>query len=182
MMGSEKGKVAEREVAAMLEAWWSPLEPGCRFIRTPQSGGWHSADVRAEFRACADIMTTAHRFPFAVESKRREGWAEKNLLAGRRSPVWGWWRQTLREAAEAGLEPLLLFRKNRRPWWAMVRHEWAKLGNEHLFFSSPVAMWDHGPLPGVAANAASHPILFRASQLVILAPARVALAPQPGLR
>ena len=78
-MGSSKGKVAEREVARLLSEWWGQLEPGAQFVRTPCSGGWSSREVRTGFRASGDIMTTAVRFSFTVESKRREGWSPANF-------------------------------------------------------------------------------------------------------
>lgn len=122
-MAREKGKVAEREVAALLAEWWAPLEPGCSFLRTPMSGGWQAPAVRAEFRACGDIMTTAKRFPWCVEVKRREGWAWGPLLAGRPSPVLKWWAQASRDATAAGLGTMLWFRHNNESWWVMLRAE-----------------------------------------------------------
>ena len=122
MVGRSKGKVAERDVAALLADWWGSLEPGCSFIRTPLSGGWQSQapTVRAEFRACGDIMTTARRFPWCIEVKRREGWAWHPLLAGKASPVLGWWVQAMRDASLAQLAPMLWFRRNREPWYVML--------------------------------------------------------------
>ena len=110
-----KGSVAEREVAKLLETWWKQVEPESRFVKTPLSGGWSSAEVRVGFHASGDLMTTAERFPFVVEVKRREGWSPVNLVTGRRCPVWEWWRQTQREAAEATAEPLLWVRRNAEP-------------------------------------------------------------------
>jgi len=119
-MARTKGKVAEREVAALLEAWWTPHEPKARFVRTPQSGGWHGADVRAEFRTAGDIMTTAKTFAWCVEVKRREGWSWKPLLAGKPSPIWKWWAQTKRDAAVVKLRPMLWFRHSREPWTVVL--------------------------------------------------------------
>lgn len=65
-------------------------------------------------------MTTARRFPFAVEVKRREGWSWRELLAGRRSPVWGWWDQACKQADEAHADPMLWFRHNREEWTVMM--------------------------------------------------------------
>lgn len=120
-----KGKVAEREVAHLHEAWWGSLEPGCRFVSTPQSGGWSAPTVRAEFRASGDLMTTATHFPFVVEVKRREGWSLDRLRSGGASPVWGWWRQAQREARELGLEPALWLRRSREPWRVLLRATFA---------------------------------------------------------
>jgi len=118
-----KGSAAEIEIAKLIETWWRQLEPNCRVCRTPLSGGWGGKDLRAGFRASGDLMTTAKRFPFTVEVKRRENWTWKTLLAGKPSPVWGWWQQAIGQAAEVTdvqLEPLLVWRKNREPWHVMV--------------------------------------------------------------
>lgn len=125
-MSRKKGSVAEREVAALLCPWWAKAEPKdaegkpIQFVRTPLSGGWGGPAVRAGFGAAGDLMTTAVRFPFCVEVKRRENWTLDTLVAGKASPVWGWWAQARRAAAEMGKEPLLIFRHNRRPWRAMI--------------------------------------------------------------
>lgn len=111
-MGRNKGNAAEREVARKLEAWWVKVEPEAKFVRTPLSGGWSTPQVRRDFRASGDIMTTAERFPFAVEVKRREGWSLATFVAGKRSPVWGWWREAQAEAAELRAEPMLWIRRN----------------------------------------------------------------------
>lgn len=123
--GRAKGAAAENEVARMLAEWWVQLEPGCVFKRTPQSGGWSRPDARAEFRTSGDLVTTAKHFPFVVEVKRRERFSDQ-YLQGRASPVWEWWRQAQRQAAEQGPEavPLLVFRRNREPWRALVSEAW----------------------------------------------------------
>jgi hypothetical protein len=62
------------------------------------------------------------QFPFAVEVKFVQGWS----LDGLYSPdwiVWKWWGQAKYQAVESDLLPLLLFRKNRYPWMAMVTQE-----------------------------------------------------------
>jgi hypothetical protein len=116
----EKGALAEREVAELLRGWWDPLEPGCKFARTPGSGGWSTANNREAFGTAGDLVTTAVLFPFAVEVKRREGWTDGELLAGRRSPVWGWWRQCQKAALEMQKVPMLWFRRSRRPWLVIM--------------------------------------------------------------
>lgn len=117
--GRRKGSKAELEVCADIKRWWDPVEVA-EWARTPLSGGWGKPQVRAGFRASGDLMTTAERFPFVVEVKRREGWAWSTLAAGRPCPVWGWWRQAIKSAREMGGVPLLFFRKNNEPWWAML--------------------------------------------------------------
>jgi Holliday junction resolvase len=111
-----KGAVAEREVAKMFEEWWGKVEPGCKFKKTPLSGGWSSPDVRREFQTSGDLVTTAKKFPFSVEVKRREKWSWASLYKGGRSPVWGWWLQAETQGAEMLKTPLLLVRHNREEW------------------------------------------------------------------
>lgn len=118
--GRPKGCKAEIEVAKTLEPWWAKLEPECKFVRTPLSGGWGGKEVRAGFKASGDLMTTAKRFPFAVEVKRREGWSWKTLLGSKKCPVWVWWHQAIGQAEEMGTEPTLWVRKNREPWFVML--------------------------------------------------------------
>lgn len=120
-----KGSRAEIEVAKLHENWWGQLEPGCLFVRTPSSGGWSGPQVRAEFRAGGDLMTTAQRFPFCVEIKRREKWSWATLLAGKPSPIWDWWEQTVIAAAEMQGLPILWFRKSREPWHVLLAASFA---------------------------------------------------------
>lgn len=119
MNGRQKGNSAERELAKKLQNWWEPFEKA-EFVRTPLSGGWGGKDLRAGFRASGDIMTTSERWPFSVEVKRREGWAWKPFLNGKKSPVWGYWRQAAAQAKEMGGIPLLFFRRNREPWHVLL--------------------------------------------------------------
>lgn len=114
--GRPKGVKAERDVAAFLTTWWRGIEPEVQFVRTPLSGGWSNPTVRGGFRASGDIMTTSPTFPFVVEVKRREGFSWDTFLKGRKSPVWGWWEQTCRSAAEQDGTPMLWLRHNGEPW------------------------------------------------------------------
>lgn len=125
MNGRRKGARAEIQVAALLQGWWRGLEPGCVFKRTPSSGGWATPEVRGAFKVAGDLVTTAVRFPWCVEVKSREAWSIDNVREGRASPVWGWWAQAGRQAAEQpGSEPMLWVRHRREPWRVMVRVGW----------------------------------------------------------
>jgi hypothetical protein len=118
--GRQKGSVAEREVARMIQQWWTSVDVSAKFVRTPLSGGWGTAQVRSDFRASGDLMTTSFSFPWCVEIKRREGWKLGNVIAGEKSPIWGWWEQTWTAAEEASADPMLWFRKNNEPWYVML--------------------------------------------------------------
>lgn len=119
VQGRPKGSKAEIEIAKRLKAWWA-REEVAEFVRTPLSGGWGGKDLRAGFQASGDVMTTSRIFPFTIEVKRREGWSWLPLLAGKKSPVFGYWKQAVGQAEEQGGIPLLFFRKNREPWWMML--------------------------------------------------------------
>lgn len=119
--GRQKGNTAEREVARMIQTWWAgSMDAKAKFVRTPLSGGWGTAQVRTEFRASGDLMTTSYTWPWCVEIKRREGWKLSNVISGEKSPIWEWWAQTTKAAEEAVAEPMLWFRKNQEPWFVML--------------------------------------------------------------
>lgn len=169
MNSKQKGSAAEREVAKICQVWWQRIEPGCEFVRTPLSGGWSTPKLRGEFKAAGDLMTTARRWPFTTEIKRREAWSMRPLVAGRTSPVWAWWGQVLTAAAEEDRRPLLWFRHNREPWLVMVHDAVTKgLGLE------PVIEWPDLlalNVPGAL------PVVYRAADLIQVDPERCALAP-----
>jgi Holliday junction resolvase len=118
--GRQKGARAEREVAGLLAGWWGKIERGCEFVRVPSSGGWATPKLRGDFRVSGDLATTAKKFPWVVEVKHREQWTWERLLAGKPSPVWSWWKQAERQAAEMKLDPMLWFRRNRETWSVMA--------------------------------------------------------------
>lgn len=128
-MSRRKGNSAEIEVAKFIEPWWRQIDPACKFVRTPLSGGWgntksgFTSPVRVGFKASGDLMTNAILFPWSVEVKRREAWTWDNVLRSKPSPVWDWWRRTQADAREASLEPMLWLRRSREPWRIFVRKE-----------------------------------------------------------
>lgn len=163
--GRSKGKRAELEVAKLCEAWWRALEPECRFVRTPASGGWHGPDVRAEFKTSGDLMSTAKLWPFSVEVKKREGWSLEWLSFGRPSPVWAWWEQCRKAAREDGREPLLLFTRNRAPWLAMARRRF----HEELRPYAPPTPWSI-PRRGMIAMGIEPVDVFGLDALLAISP------------
>lgn len=178
--GRPKGSKAEIEIAKKLKAWWSPFEPA-EFVRTPLSGGWGGKDLRAGFRASGDIMTTAEKFPFTIEVKRREGWAWSTLLAGKASPVWGYWGQAVGQAKEMGGTPLLFFRRNREAWFLMLPHVALIRSKQPLAPNDYAMAWFAGAL--VPFSAGVHPVVITADAFFATNPAawsRVALTfPRP---
>lgn len=118
-----KGSRAELEVARLCEQWWRRLEPDCVFRRTPASGGLRGVGGRhdaALFNMAGDLMTTAKRWPWTVEVKRRERFSVPNVLLGKPSPVWRWFEQCRRDAEAEGLQPMLWFRKSGDRWRVLL--------------------------------------------------------------
>lgn len=146
-----KGSRNEREIAKLLESWWAGVEPGAKFVRTPLSGGWSGADVRAGFQASGDLMTTAKWFPWVVEIKRRENWAWSTLLAGKQSPIWAWWAQAIKAADEMRKVPGLVFRKNRESWHLLLpSNEFGRcMGWDGLLFGATRVVFATRPLQPV---------------------------------
>lgn len=110
----DKGARGQREVCKMLEAWW-----GSEFTSTPQSGGFATKQFRDEWNAAADIVTPDETFPFSVEVKWQESWCMDMLISSEKSKLWSWWKQCYTETPE-GKIPLLVFHRNRQPWWYMI--------------------------------------------------------------
>lgn len=119
MNGRRAGSAFERECVALLSAWWDPHEKG-EWARTPLSGGWSSPEHRGAFRTAGDVVTTCESFPFSVEAKRRRAIHLESIIAGTSAEFRKAWVQAEGQADEAGLEPLLLFRRPRLPVFAAV--------------------------------------------------------------
>ena len=123
-----KGAANENIVRDRLTEWWVQVEPMVDdkplvFARTPQSGGHHAA---GELNMAGDLMTNSRLFPFSVEVKAREAWDVDRLLAGRASPVWGWWRQCITDSEKTGSVPMLWFKKNYKPWMVLIPLRYAR--------------------------------------------------------
>jgi hypothetical protein len=171
MNSRNKGNVAEREVAALIQDWWQQIEPGCLFCRTPSSGGWQGPQLREAFKASGDLMCTAERFPFAVEVKRREGWCWRNVERGMPSPVWGWLAQAKTAADEMGKQPMLWFRKSREGWRVMMPErmiagllEGGIGGKDYVV----IKMWN--PMELIRVRPVLHPVVLSADAMLRLRP------------
>ncbi len=147
--GRRKGARGEREVASILQDWWRKVDCKAEFCRTPLSGGWQTGSVRDHFKAGGDIMTTASNFPFTVEVKYREQWSVDFFMKGRPTPVWAWWRQTLKAANDESGVPMMWLRKTRLPrkhasfpWLVLVPFDYyreKKLKRPDIIWDAPRA-------------------------------------------
>ena len=115
VQGRNKGSRFERKVAKVFGDWC-----GIELMRTPQSGGMSESfpgDIMPK-----DKLTP---FPLMIECKHQEGWTMMGLVTEwpDYKCVMKWWKQCV--AASIDYEhptiPLLVFKKNRTPMFAMIR-------------------------------------------------------------
>lgn len=141
--GKQKGARAERALVKMFEQWW-----GGSFARTPGSGSFATRNKGQDYNAQGDIVTADPHFPFCVESKHQEGWTLDQLLTAPSCKFYSWWEQTVSETPPDRL-PLLLFTKNRAPWFLAMREEdVARRGGEGFPLPTPFLVLHHesGPI------------------------------------
>jgi hypothetical protein len=84
------------------------------------SGGFATKKFRDDWNAASDIVTPDDSFPFSVEVKHQEEVVSvEALINSDVSPVWKWWEQCVEESPP-GKIPLLVFKRNRKPWLYMM--------------------------------------------------------------
>lgn len=133
----DKGRRGESQGCAQLQAWW-----GSDFARTPSSGGFKTKKFREDWNAEGDIVTPDEAFPFSVEVKWQEDWTLDQILTAPQTKVWDWWEQAKGQTADDRLT-LLVFKKNRQPWFIMLRE--TSLNNKYqidFIKSSPMRVTD----------------------------------------
>lgn len=103
-----KGGNYERLVAKALKDF-----TGVGFRKTPNSGGFNKLGgvVVANHIFCGDLICDKPDFLFSVEAKNRKNFSFSAILANpETAPFTEWWFQTVRDASEVGLEPMLWFK------------------------------------------------------------------------
>ena len=111
-----KGNDFERQVAKMLSNW-----AGVKFMRTPASGAIHNFKDK---RVVSDIVSplSVGNFPFSIECKKVEcSWEISAIIEGTSLTIEKHWKQCVDDAAREGLIPLLVFSKNYRNIYGMMR-------------------------------------------------------------
>lgn len=121
-----KGNSSEVDVCRWLSAWVN----GERKVQThvpmrdlpvrrrttsvmPVEGHWDGAGDL--------VVRPGLYFPFACEVKNRGRWELDGVISGGPDwTVWEWWAQCCEQAAKVKRYPLMLFRRNRREWLAML--------------------------------------------------------------
>lgn len=123
---------------------------------TPLDGHWEGA---------GDILRRPDiAFPFCVECKKQEGWELDGMLANDKWPPWGWWDQAVTQAEKVGLHPLMIFARNLRQNYVLLKETtgiWLNLQPHH------------GPVTTVRRSSGESLVLALASDLVRVPAKRV---------
>lgn len=109
-----KGKRVEREVAKKLTEFL-----GIKFFRTPQSG---ASPISRDYKVAGDICTNEQNWQFCIEVKSKKTWHLESIFS-KTSKFWQWWAQTIRQAHETNLKPLLIIKTNFAKFFAICLRE-----------------------------------------------------------
>lgn len=112
----EKGNNFERKVAKLFSLW-----SGHKFMRTPASGAIHNFKDK---RVVSDIVAplSIGEWPFSIECKNVMcSWELNTLLEGTSETMKSHWKQAQDDADREGLAPLLIFTKNFRDKFIVLR-------------------------------------------------------------
>lgn len=130
--GKRKGNQAERDVANWLsqrfEAYTGVKQS---FRRAPDSGSWFGGlnsgrieQTLAEAQHFGDLICPV-AFRWSVEIKSyREPWSLNSLLSGKIKQLDGWLEQVMRDAANAGKQPMLVCKFNGCQFMVWVQEDW----------------------------------------------------------
>ncbi len=110
-----KGQRAERELVKKFSKFW-----GSDFARTPLSGGMATLGKKYNVDVSGDVVTDDPSWPFSVECKHHDSSWNLESLFNPKNPIEKWWGQCCKAADSAGKRPLLVFKKNRGPFYAML--------------------------------------------------------------
>lgn len=122
--GKRKGDAFENRVCRQLSYWYTGKTQmlTCPVYDLPfRKRSTSIMPVEGHWNGHGDILHRPSMYvPFSIECKKREGWVLDGAFAWDTWEVAKWWQQASRQAERAGLEPLLVFNRNRRPVYVML--------------------------------------------------------------
>jgi len=132
--GRNKGNRFENTVCRKLSKWYG--YPSQRLADLPfRRRSTSIMPVEGHWRGEGDVLYRPDvAFPFAVECKKHEGWELDGSLYVPTWPIWEWWDQAQEQAGNARLCPLLVFSRNHRPIYVLLKEReatWLKLRPKH---------------------------------------------------
>lgn len=119
----------------VLAAWWFGIDPTVPAYELPvRPKSTIMASLEGWRRKGDVVVSPTHdsRWPFSVEFKKDEGWAElEGLWQAPKYPLMRWWDQCRRQAEQSdSAHPLLIFTRNRRKVYSLAKAtttEWLRL-------------------------------------------------------
>ncbi|MCP3899126.1 MAG: hypothetical protein GY707_05265 [Desulfobacteraceae bacterium] len=121
---AQKGARAEYKARDMLRA-----ASGLTWERCPASGA-----LGAQFKMKGDLYVPGEGNLYTVELKHyKEDHLSSKILTNTTSPLFDWWKQTLREADQNGNEPLLVYKWDRSKFYIATKEFYP--APKHLFIS-----------------------------------------------
>lgn len=123
--GRLKGNAFENAVCLSLSLWLYPkLSPKTKVAHLPFRRRTTSiTPIEGHWEGSGDILhrpDLPYSWPFCVECKNHEGWDLDGCVTNAKWPGWAWWQQAIDQTG-AGSEPLLIFTRNRRPSYVMLK-------------------------------------------------------------
>ena len=109
-----RGQRGEYQARDEFKAWWGGV-----FTKTPGSGAFATITNRRDLNVSGDVSSDDPSFPWCIEVKYVENWDFIKTLKGQGVVFAEWWQQTINQCDD-GKQPILLFRKNRQPWFYML--------------------------------------------------------------
>ena len=125
-LSKQKGKRGERRVATLLTEF-----TGKNFRKVPGSGGFNKQGIIVAERCFSgDIICDDLNFIFSVESKNRPNdFSIAQILAvPEKAPFTHWWYQTISDADQVRLFPMLFFKAS--------QSSTKTVGSEHIAITS----------------------------------------------
>lgn len=133
--GKGKGSSNERKLCKILSEWWTKKKKPVVFWRVGSSGAQFtlsrgstkmSGDIVAIEEKGTDLIDT-----FSIEAKWHKDFDLLELLHPEKksNKIESWWEQCTRDANAVDKIPLLIFRRNRSPFYYMTwKVIWSSIG------------------------------------------------------
>ena len=116
VQSSTKGGAFERLCGREISLWLTGGKDDTQLIRSVSSGGW----ARRKVRQVGDLAPNgpegeAFRLVFGVECKNREEFKWQHLWTSEEPKLLQWWIKHAAECDDAGLMPMLIYKRNYQP-------------------------------------------------------------------
>jgi hypothetical protein len=126
--GRAKGQKFMNQICRAISLWLFPaMDPKTSVYDLPfRTRSTCIMPVEGHWRGEGDILNRPDiDFRLCIEVKKHERWDLDGLLANDKSPIHSWWEQSVEQADKVDMHPLLLFSRNRRKTYCLMRQDTA---------------------------------------------------------